>query len=468
MKGLRQFIRGFFLRQTADGKTRWDGFGFYLVVVIVIFWVGYRIIRPKAPPGPTQSGLTPKRESPAKVETERANQASATFTPVAPLRSTVQNPLTLSERTVGDARASESRSNRQTKPESGQDGAFLDTVRMASQQRLPRSTSKNSDTLPNGFIDEGDAGLRAERVPAGNQGAAAPVTGTTAVGAPISVGQPLQVPVGAVDPNGLVVYKRTSGPVVEPAKPSGFQTNHFLPLGHEIPVIFTDKVLTLDLEGLVRFQVAGNVVFNGRLQIPHGTFIYATASKKNVADRVAFTVHTVVWKDGSQTSLSGIAKDPDGQAGVMGYYIPRPAEADALGYLAPVALGFIESQKRTMTSQQIGAGGTIQNIQQANPYDFRNEMLGAGQNGLQDQLRRQQDELDRRYQPYVEIRAGSTAVVQLTAAVDLDMRSNAVAKRAASAAATSAPESPSSLPLPVALKNALPAVLGGAVADKNP
>jgi len=179
-------------------------------------------------------------------------------------------------------------------------------------------------------------------------------------------------------------------------------------------------------------------------------------------------VHTVVWKDGSQTSLSGIAKDPDGQAGVMGYYIPRPAEADALGYLAPVALGFIESQKRTMTSQQIGAGGTIQNIQQANPYDFRNEMLGAGQNGLQDQLRRQQDELDRRYQPYVEIRAGSTAVVQLTAAVDLDMRSNAVAKRAASAAATSAPESPSSLPLPAALKNALPAVLGGAVADKNP
>ena len=469
MKGFRQFLRGFFLRKTADGKTRWDGFGFYLAVVLVMFWVGYRITRPSAAPGPNQFGMAPKKETPAKVETERANQASSTFTPAPPLRNTDTNPLTTSERSPGDTRAAVQRANTPTKTDPGQDGAFLDTVRMASQQRPARPAANNSEGLPSGFIDEGEAGLRAEKISSGPTPPAAPSATSVSVGSPINTGQPLQVQVGALDPNALVVYKRSAGPpVAEAPKPSGFQTNHFLPLGQEIPVIFTDKVLTLDLEGLVRLQVEGDVVFNGRLQIPHGTFLYATASKKNVADRVALTVHTIVWRDGSQSSLSGIAKDPDGQPGVIGYYVPRPAEADALGYLTPVALGFIEAQKSTMTTQQIGAGGTIQNAQQANPYNFRNEMLGAGQAGLQDQLRRKQDELDRRYQSYVEIRAGSTAVVQLTSAVDLNARSDGAAKRPTTAATNAPGEPPAPLQLPAALKNSLPAGLVNGAVDKNP
>jgi hypothetical protein len=429
MTGSRAFLRSLFVRKTADNKQK-PGFAVYFFASTVLFICAYAAVHHQMGGSKPKGSIFDQRSNQglAKVQVDRAATAAATYHAPAPLVSEETNPLAAASHFAEQSNASSSDSV--TSPNS-----MLDTVQAASAQghshsEAPRQMAQDSEALPAGFIDEGNRGVKATRPEHTNgavaqsasvvsgEGAGQPDTGT-----PIQLGQPLQVQASTTPAESYVVY---SGDPAEPeqkpeTRPNGFKTGDFLPLGTEFAVIFNDKVQTLDLEGLVSLTVVGDVRSpNGRIQIPNGTHIFGTASRKNIRGRVGVSLQTIVFiSDGHEVPISGILKDADGQPGVLGDYYPEPAGADAIGYLAPVATGFLNSLQQTTNSIALGGAGTVQSAVQANPFSFRNQMLTASETALADQAAKKQQELTQLYQAYTEVRQATLATVQLTHGLDL-------------------------------------------------
>jgi hypothetical protein len=263
-------------------------------------------------------------------------------------------------------------------------------------------------------IDEHGAGISADGANSGEDAREA------GAGQLLRAGQPLQVQAGSLDVAALTIYKREED-VAGPAKrPSGFDTGNFLPKGQLIPVIFQTNVTTLDLSGMVEMQVAENVRFNGDvIRLPYGTKIYGSASTKNVADRIAITANTIVFTDGTELHIDGVALDGDAQAGVRGYYVPQPAAVQLFPYANEAAIGALQTlgQSQQVTTQS-ALGLTTSSIQ--NPGSWRNSLVTAGQQALQDAFNREQTMLDQRYPAYVIVKRGTLACIRLSSALDLN------------------------------------------------
>jgi hypothetical protein len=263
-------------------------------------------------------------------------------------------------------------------------------------------------------IDEHGAGISADGASPGED------TREAGAGQPLSTGQPLQVQTGSLDVAALTVYKREEDETGPAKRPSGFDTGNFLPKGQLIPVVFQTNVTTLDLSGMVEMQVAENVKFNGDvIRLPYGTKIYGSASTKNVADRIAITANTIVFTDGTELHIDGVALDGDARAGVRGYYVPQPAAVQLFPYANEAALGALQTfgQSQQITTQS-ALGLTTSSIQ--NPNSWRNSLVTAGQQALQDTFNREQAMLDQRYPAYVIVKRGTMAYVQLSSALDLN------------------------------------------------
>ncbi|HKB91315.1 MAG TPA: TrbI/VirB10 family protein, partial [Opitutaceae bacterium] len=253
-----------------------------------------------------------------------------------------------------------------------------------------------------------------------------PRTSGKAQGDGQGVGQPLQVQVGGVDVSGLTVYQR---PHEKPAivQPTGFQTGQFLPRGYTLAVYLIRPVNTLDLSGMVELGIGENAVFNHHLQLPFGTRIYGTASTPNVSDRIAISVDAMVFPDGQELPITGVVLDMDGLPGVRGYYFPQPIAVQAFPYLNEAAIGFLESNKSL--DQTVTA--STQGLSTRSRSTLKNQVNSGAQKGIASALQHQQEELDRRYPPYVLVKAGTGAWIQLTTALDLNARAiNALASRA--------------------------------------
>jgi hypothetical protein len=263
-------------------------------------------------------------------------------------------------------------------------------------------------------IDEHGAGISADGVGSGED------TREGEAGEPLRTGQPLQVQTGSLDVATLTVYTREEDAAGPAKRPSGFDTGNFLPKGQLIPVIFQTNVTTLDLSGLVEMQVAENVKFNGDvIRLPYGTKIYGSASTKNVADRIAIEANTIVFTDGTELHIDGVALDRDDQAGVRGYYVPQPAAVQLFPYANEAAIGALQTlgQSQQVTTQS-ALGLTTSSIQ--NPNSWRNSLVTAGQQALQDTFNREQTMLDQRYPAYVIVKRGTMAYIQLSSALDLE------------------------------------------------
>ena len=66
-------------------------------------------------------------------------------------------------------------------------------------------------------------------------------------------------------------------PAAEPANRSGFATHHFLPRGYKIPVILLNPINTSVGALPVELAIAKDVEFNGKIQLPFGWKVMATA-----------------------------------------------------------------------------------------------------------------------------------------------------------------------------------------------
>jgi hypothetical protein len=412
----KRFLRSLLVRPARDNTTRW-GFLFYFALVIFILGLGFVIVRPKGYQATLPAAVSAQKAPASKVETRRAVNAGANFTQVAPLDSQGDNPLAESERV--ESRHAEPTAVAELPAGMG----FLDTVRMATAQSEPahdEPLAAGQKYLVAGgppaaeVIDEHGAGISTDGAATGED------VREVGAGQPLNTGQPLQVQTGSLDVATLTIYKRQEDPVGPPKRPSGFDTGNFLPKGQLIPVIFQTNVTTLDLSGMVEMQVAENVKFNGDvIRLPYGTKIYGSASTKNVADRIAISANTIVFTDGTELHVDGVALDGDARAGVRGYYVPQPAAVQLFPYANEGAIGALQTlgQSQQVTTQS-ALGLTTSSIQ--NPNNWRNSLVTAGQQALQDTFNREQTMLDQRYPAYVIVKRGTMAYIQLSSALDLN------------------------------------------------
>jgi hypothetical protein len=412
----KRFLRSLLLRSARDNTTRW-GFLFYFALVVFIIVLGFVIMRPKGYQTTIPAVVSAQKAPVAKVETRRAVNAGANFTPVAPLDSQGDNPLAESERMESN------HAEPTAVAEQPAGMGFLDTVRMATAQSEPardEPVPADQKYLVAGrpqaeeVIDEHGVGISADGA---NSGGDAREAGA---GQSPRAGQPLQVQTGSLDVAALTIYKRGEDTMGPAKRPSGFDTGNFLPKGQLIPVIFQTNVTTLDLSGMVEMQVAENVRFNGDvIRLPYGTKIYGSASTKNVADRIAIAANTIVFTDGTELHIDGVALDSDARAGVRGYYVPQPPAVQLFPYANEAAIGALQTlgQSQQVTTQS-ALGLTTSSIQ--NPNSWRNSLVTAGQQALQDTFNREQTLLDQRYPAYVIVKRGTLAYIQLSSALDLN------------------------------------------------
>ncbi len=329
----------------------------------------------------------------------------ASFTPIAPLNSQGDNPLAQSERM-------ENNHPEQTAvAESKSEMAFLDTVRLATVQSEP-ARDESAPPAHQHWMAGGPQAM--EAIDEHGAGISVDGTGQGEGKREGDAGQPLQVQTGSLDVATLTVYKREDDGAKPARRPSGFDTGNFLPKGQLIPVIFQTNVTTLDLSGMVEMQVAENVKFNGDvIRLPYGTKIYGSASTKSVADRIGITANTIVLADGTELHIEGVALDGDARAGVRGYYVPQPAGVQLFPYANGAVMGALQTlgQSQQVTTQS-AFGLTTATTQ--SPNNWRNSLVSAGQQALQDAFNREQAMLDQRYPAYVIVQRGTMAYIQLS------------------------------------------------------
>ena len=234
---------------------------------------------------------------------------------------------------------------------------------------------------------------------------------------------------GKINTAELVIFRAVKKSANEGAKGDGAKastkpTGQILPRGTKIHVYFIETVNTLDIESMVTLAVAEPVVFNHKVVIPFGTRLLGRASNKSTRDRIAIDVDTLLFPDGREVGISGLMKDMDGQSGVTGYYIPRPAMAQ----LAPYIGGFLQAYAGNLlagktTVNVLGTGVTTE------ASATKNEFMNQAAKMIGEQVKLQQQELTDRSPPYVVVVAGSEAVVQLRTAFNLtDDAGNAAAR----------------------------------------
>ncbi len=141
----------------------------------------------------------------------------------------------------------------------------------------------------------------------------------------------------------------------EPFLPS--EPEFFAPRGMLIKAAL---VLTLDSSSLdtpVLALVTEDVYWNGRLILPAGTQVQATASQGRVRDRIEIKGnYTFVWADGREYNISAVALDhvrledgsygiTDGSAGVRGQIIKNDQYAELKILVAEALEGIMNNQQ---------------------------------------------------------------------------------------------------------------------------
>lgn len=211
-------------------------------------------------------------------------------------------------------------------------------------------------------------------------------------------------------------------PSITPA-PSGFETNNFLPRGALIPVYFLSMVKTGSLEDLVILGVAENVILNHQVQLPFGTRLLGSAAADGDGDRVAVNIDTVLFPNGEELPISGIAKDIDRGPGVRAYYIPQPMWVTLLPYVNNFIAAYLNTLQKTITATTTAVtpnGTTVSQSQQvADLTNPQTALVNSASQALQNATQVTMQQINQLYKPYLVIPPGTPAFIQLRQATDI-------------------------------------------------
>lgn len=394
--------KSIFITRKQD-NTRAPGFIVYAILAGLILFMFYRC-------SGTEEAKTTKKNS-TKIEVRAVNSKSASVQNAGKVKDEA-TPFDKSSRTnISDAMPKEEPTEDKVQ------SVFLESVntsllppptrpvenfeRKQSQNALDIATNENS-TETNGLV--------AKRIDVTSQKAFDPQMTTPET---LKTTETLQV-----DLKKLQIYKRdTTKKPEEKPKVTGFTTNKFLPRGSTFDVAILGEVRTLPNNGLIEMGVVQNAVFNHKIQLPFGTRLYGKMEGVAIRDRVQIEITHIVYPDGKEQKIKGVIRGKDGHPGVPGTFIPEPAFQQLFPYITAAATGYIEAAKTGATT--ISAGGTTVTEQTTNKQ--KDAIMSAAQAAMAEGFKRKQAEFDNRFQPYVLIKDGEIAEVQLSEPLDLTL-----------------------------------------------
>lgn len=94
--------------------------------------------------------------------------------------------------------------------------------------------------------------------------------------------------------------------------------NYFLPTGFSFPARLENMIFSYNVETPAIAIVERNISYLKRVVIPADTRVIGTVSVQQSHDRAIVTWHTIVFPEGDEIKLSGIALSLDGSAGLKG------------------------------------------------------------------------------------------------------------------------------------------------------
>lgn len=170
----------------------------------------------------------------------------------------------------------------------------------------------------------------------------------------------------AVKPDRLPISLYAEPPSSEPkVKPL---SKHYAPYGRLIPCELVVTIDSAKMKTPIIGLVTEDVYHAGRLIIPAGTEVHGTAQTDTTRERIASGNHwTLVWHDGEELSLNGLAldreQDPngsgwgitDGSAGLRG----RIIKSDSLAEIKLFAAAFLSGAAGALTERQNTVLGPI-------------------------------------------------------------------------------------------------------------
>lgn len=132
-------------------------------------------------------------------------------------------------------------------------------------------------------------------------------------------------------PSVMAEERRAASAVERPAKATGgsvdwqgvtqkvpSKLNYFLPTGLSFPARLENMIFSYNVETPAVAVVERNISYLKRIVIPADTRIIGTVSVQQSHDRVLIAWHTMVFPEGDEIKLSGIALSLDGSAGLKG------------------------------------------------------------------------------------------------------------------------------------------------------
>lgn len=94
--------------------------------------------------------------------------------------------------------------------------------------------------------------------------------------------------------------------------------NYFLPTGFSFPARLENAIFSYNVETPAIVVVERNITSLKKIVIPAGTRIIGTVSVQQSHDRALVNFHTMVFPEGDEIRIAGIALSLDGSAGIRG------------------------------------------------------------------------------------------------------------------------------------------------------
>jgi hypothetical protein len=227
------------------------------------------------------------------------------------------------------------------------------------------------------------------------------------------------------------VYRRPRDPATEAQNQRQQEfSQHFLPAGQLIPVVFVTGVDTRGrTDNMVILQLARPNVAQHQVQLATARFLgrfeeeLLGANEKE--SRIAVTVERILYPNGTETALNGaqLYDALDKRYGVIAERVIPPLWKQLLpGAIADASAGILQGSQ-TRTENLTNNATTIQG-------STANALRQGGANAIQGASKILQERLAKENQPYSYITPGAVAFILLENAVDLsDARVNGVALR---------------------------------------
>lgn len=136
------------------------------------------------------------------------------------------------------------------------------------------------------------------------------------------------------------------------------KTHYFLPTGFAFAARLENAIYSYNVESPAIAVVDREVVYQKKVVIPAGTRVIGTVSVQQAHDRVLVTFHTIVFPEGDEIKIAGMALSLDGSAGIKGKVETHKDSAVANTVLRSVLTGTQGAISMVPGISPIAAGAT--------------------------------------------------------------------------------------------------------------